>query len=447
MSTPAAAKEPIPTYRIDLARPPRLRYAEVVRDFGPRMKSLASVVDVLLISVIRSSWLRTIVKVLSRVCLHRVYDDEENEEIKGIAKESGVSLYLLIALNNVLDCLLGCTSGAVPVSLKKGSHKQGTAMAAGDDQPRLLHFRTLDWGMDELRDLLVVLEYVNSESQNPDQVIARSITYAGFVGALTAVKKDLSLSLNFRPNHDHSSRSLRWHQLLVLLGKRRSIGSILRSVILRHDEPSWGLEDPPGTKDGVELKEKENADSHIERQARRMASIRSAPCYLVLCTGLEAAIVEKDFETGKIRTSTSFLAQTNHDQEDEPDRLSPQTAGAVSAHRRDIISCSFDIEGWIEESADRLKCIEEKWDRHSKKFQPGDASAVIKDGHVRSRVSRDKPKMPSTSPSITEGTLRKWITAPPTTNECTHFATIMDPVTGEFRWMKRGPIEEEGSES
>ncbi|KAI1491333.1 beta subunit of N-acylethanolamine-hydrolyzing acid amidase-domain-containing protein [Biscogniauxia mediterranea] len=440
MSTPAAAKEPIPTYRIDLARPPRLRYAEVVRDFGPRMKSLASVVDVLLISVIASSWLRTIVKLLSRVCLNRVCDEEENEEIKGIAQASGVSLYLLVALNNVLDCLLGCTSGAVPVSLRQGSKRQSTAANGDDGQPRLLHFRTLDWGMDELRDLLVVLEYVNSESQSPDQVIARSITYAGFVGSLTAVRKDLSLSLNFRPNHDHSSRRLRWHQLLVLLGKRRSIGSIIRSIILRHDEPGWGLGDSPGAKDGVELKEKVN--SHIERQARKMASIRSAPCYLVLCSGHEAAVVEKDFETGKIRTSTSFIAQTNHDQEDEPDRVSPATADAVSAHRRDIISCSFDIEGWIEESTDRLACIEKKWERHSKKFQPGDASTATKDGQVRSRVSRDKPKMLST-PSITEGTLQKWITAHPTTNECTHFATIMDPIAGDFRWLKRGPIEEE----
>ncbi|KAI0599005.1 beta subunit of N-acylethanolamine-hydrolyzing acid amidase-domain-containing protein [Biscogniauxia sp. FL1348] len=439
MSTPAAAKEPIPTYRIDLARPPRLRYAEVVRDFGPRMKSLASVVDVLLISVIASSWLRSIVKVLSRVCLHRVYDEEENEEIKGIAQASGVPLYLLVALNNVLDCLLGCTSGAVPVSLRKGSKRQGAA-ASEDDQPRLLHFRTLDWGMDELRDLLVVLEYVNSELPSPDQVIARSITYAGFVGSLTAVRKDLSLSLNFRPNHDHSSRRLRWHQLLVLLGKRRSIGSIMRSIILRHDEPSWGLEVSPGAKAGVELREK--VDSHIERQARKMASIRSAPCYLVLCSGHEAAVVEKDFETGKIRTSTSFIAQTNHDQEDEPDRVSPETVDAVSAHRRDIISCSFDIEGWIEESTDRLGCIQKKWDRHSHKSQPSDVSTATKDGQVRSRVSRDKPKMLST-PSITERTLQKWITAHPTTNECTHFATIMDPIMGDFRWLIRGPIEEE----
>lgn len=53
---------------------------------------------------------------------------------------------------------------------------------------RLMHFRTLDWGMDRLRDLLVVLEFVDSSSESPDKVLARSITYAGFVGTLTAVR-------------------------------------------------------------------------------------------------------------------------------------------------------------------------------------------------------------------------------------------------------------------
>lgn len=56
------------------------------------------------------------------------------------------------------------------------------------DHIRLLHFRTLDWGMDELRDLLVVLEFVDTSTDDPEHVIARSITYAGFVGTLTAVR-------------------------------------------------------------------------------------------------------------------------------------------------------------------------------------------------------------------------------------------------------------------
>jgi hypothetical protein len=183
MSTPAASKEPIPTFTIDLATPPRERYQEVVQAFGPRMRSLTSVFDDLLSSFIATTWLRSFTKSLAKVCLRRVYDDEENEEIRGISDLSGVPLYLVVALNNLLDCLLGCTSGAVPVSTGKNLQKQDD----GEDI-RLMHFRTLDWGMDELRDLLVVLEFIDSSLDNPRQVIARSITYAGFVGSLTAVR-------------------------------------------------------------------------------------------------------------------------------------------------------------------------------------------------------------------------------------------------------------------
>lgn len=114
MSTLEASLEPIPHFTIDLARPPRERYNEVVLALGPRMRSLTEVYDELLSIFISSIWLRSIVIGLSKLCLRRVYDDEENEELKGISDASGVPLYLLVALNNLLDCLLGCTSGAVP---------------------------------------------------------------------------------------------------------------------------------------------------------------------------------------------------------------------------------------------------------------------------------------------------------------------------------------------
>lgn len=187
MPNQATSEEPLPSFTIDLAKPPRERYHEVVQVFGPRMRSLTGLFDDLLSIFIASAWLRSIVVGLSKVCLRRVYDKEENEEVRAISTAAGVPLYLLVALNNLLDCLLGCTSGAVPVTIGKATRKtddDGTSPA----QTRLLHFRTLDWGMDELRDLLIVLEFVDSSSNNPSRVIARSITFAGFVGFLTAVK-------------------------------------------------------------------------------------------------------------------------------------------------------------------------------------------------------------------------------------------------------------------
>ncbi|KAJ8114599.1 hypothetical protein ONZ43_g4865 [Nemania bipapillata] len=185
MSAPATSDEPIPHFTIDLAKPPRERYDEVAQVFGSRMRSLTGLLDGLLSLFVTSVWLRWIIISLARICLRRVYDEEENEEIKGISAASGVPLYLLVALNNLLDCLLGCTSGAVPVSLSDRT---------SPDKVRLLHFRTLDWGMDELRDLLVVLKFVDSSSDDPHHVISRSITYAGFVGFLTGISSTLKLT-------------------------------------------------------------------------------------------------------------------------------------------------------------------------------------------------------------------------------------------------------------
>lgn len=74
--------------------------------------------------------------------------------------------------------LLGCSSGAILTRV---------VSQMGEDD-RLLHFRTLDWGMEKLRDVIVILHYVNSGSQDPKKIIASSVTYAGFVGVLTGVK-------------------------------------------------------------------------------------------------------------------------------------------------------------------------------------------------------------------------------------------------------------------
>ncbi|KAI1355325.1 beta subunit of N-acylethanolamine-hydrolyzing acid amidase-domain-containing protein [Xylaria sp. FL0043] len=406
MSTLQTYEEPIPRFTIDLAKPPRERYHEVVRDFGPRMRSLTGLFDSLLSVFIASTWLRSIVISLSKICLRRVYDNEENQEIKGISAASGVPLYLLVALNNLLDCLLGCTSGAVPISSGKTPRQAG-------DETRLLHFRALDWGMDELRDLLVVLEFVNSASDNPGRVIARSITYAGFVGSLTAVRPGLSISLNHRPCHDCPNRQLRWHQLMVLFGKRRSIGSIVRSFILHHSLPT------PEAKGGTG-----NQFAPLVKQAKALTFIPSAPCYLILCDGQEAAVITKDYITGTVRSTREFIAQTNHDPGEHELAIAKKQETAPQ-ERRKLMTSSFGIEGWVEESTDRLQCLQKKWDRFQRSL----------------RAKRSSGPLPA-APSITERTLRKWMSDYPTLNECTHFTCIMDPAAGKIRWLIRGPPED-----
>jgi hypothetical protein len=176
--------EPIPTYRIDLSLPPEQRYLQVATDFGPKMRHITPLFDEVLSTIIPWRQLRRWIEFLASIFLKRVYSSEETKELKGIAKASGVALYILIALNVLLDSLLGCTSGGVMTSLDKLGGKRAT----GPAEERMLHFRTLDWGMDPLRSVLVQLEFVRSKSVDPEKVIARTVTYAGFVGALTGVR-------------------------------------------------------------------------------------------------------------------------------------------------------------------------------------------------------------------------------------------------------------------
>lgn len=135
-----------PRYTIDLSLPPRERYQHMAVSFKPQIAMLPILFDEVVkdlftnISIQRVRW-------LARLLLRRVYNKEENEELEGIREATGVEMYLLVAFNVLLDLFMGCTSGAVRVE-------------NDDKTTRMLHFRTLDWGMDALRKVIVHLEFV-----------------------------------------------------------------------------------------------------------------------------------------------------------------------------------------------------------------------------------------------------------------------------------------------
>jgi hypothetical protein len=182
MASVTPQDEPIPTYRIDLSLPPSERYQTMASDFAPKMQAITPLFDQLLSTFIAWRLLRQFIEYLASMFLRRVWSAEETAELKGISEASGVPIYFLVALNVLLDSLLGCTSGG---ALVKGDKKRKKLEG---EKATMMHFRTLDWGMEELRSVTVVLEFVRSKSTDPDRVIARSITYAGFVGVLTGVR-------------------------------------------------------------------------------------------------------------------------------------------------------------------------------------------------------------------------------------------------------------------
>ena len=206
------------------------------------------------------------------------------------------------------------------------------------------------------------------------------------------------MSLNFRPTHTCSTRALRTHRLLVLLGLRPSIASILRLTILGSQHSKRPSISPLQS---------------FSKTVETLANCRSAPCYLILCDGSQTTVIEKDLETSNTRTSQDFIVHTNHDI-----RLEgiPQPSTTI-----------LGMEALVEESEERRDCIQKKWDRHCKNYRNGQFSTSI--------AADAKP------PAIGEQTLKSWVKAYPIKNECTHFACIMDQKTAQIRWLERGELD------
>ncbi|KEF54664.1 uncharacterized protein A1O9_09106 [Exophiala aquamarina CBS 119918] len=395
-----------PIFKIDLSRRPEQRYTELAIAYRDKVQGLIALFNDLLATIGLPTKYHSPINMVARLLLRRLHSSVETAELQGISRVTHVPIYLLVAFNVVLDLLMGCTSGAVK------SLEPGQPMS----QARMLHFRTLDWTMDPLRSVIVQLDFVRSKSNTPDEVIARSVTYCGYVGVLTGVRQQLSLSLNFRAVHNANTKTehfrFYFHHVLVLLGWRQSISSILRSYLIS-----------------------ENSDHTRPKSlaviAEEMTPRHTTAAYLTFCDSTSTIILEKDFSSAQIRSSRTFIAATNHDEETHQGQFS----GATPATEEKATGRSRIAEGLeelLEESRDRLDCISSKWNgrvrRTNRRSQRGTRSQSI---HTEANTT------------ITESEVIEWVSAYPTTNEQTHFAAIMDAKSGDVVWNRayRDPLD------
>ena len=279
----------LPKYTIDLSLPPVRRYQHVAADYKAQMAALPALFDDMVLGWKPHAPVNGIRK-LARLMLRRLHYKEEDEELRGISETAGIKMWLLVALNVLLDLFMGCTSGAARVREEQ-------------DGTRMLHFRTLDWGMDPLRELVVQLDFIRKPG---DDIIASSITYVGYVGVLTGVRKGLSMSLNFRPNHDRTGRldnfRFYFHHLLVLLGYRPSISSILRQQLLPSQTSSHRAKPTTPTLESIE---------------QTLPSTSTTAAYLIFSDGERTIVMEKDHHTATVQSSGTFIVAVNHDEAQE----------------------------------------------------------------------------------------------------------------------------------
>jgi hypothetical protein len=383
-----------PSYTIDLSLLPECRYLELVSDFKDEISQLVGLFDEVAANFLFAWGVSNVVSIsmvkrLAGLLLRRVYSDEQTRELRGISSTTGVDMYLLVAFNVVLDLMMGCSSGGVRIS-----------------EGRMVHFRTLDWGMDALRRVVVQLDFVRREG---GPVVATSVTYAGFVGVLTGVRQGLSASLNFRGLHNDSESRVAnarytLHQILVLLGVRPSIGCLMREMILPSKAGKkwalkWRIPNMPT----------------IEWLSNTLPSVPTTACYLIFCTGRETLLVEKDRITAVTSTSKAFLAATNHDVEHEED------SGMEAMNSQRLVTTG--MQEIISESVDRKGCLEACY-RKTRGFAPA-GGLMQTNGVVQARGV------------VQMADVQNWLRTYPIVNECTHYAVIMDPENREISWLKR----------
>lgn len=391
-----------PRFVIDLSLPPEQRYLEVCAGFHQRIKGVTplfdEVVSDLLLSLPRPLCWVPIQRIhqMARLCLRGVYDQEETRELVGISKKTGVEMHLLVSFNVLLDLLMGCSSGGAVIRDGKGGTK-------------MVHFRTLDWGMPSLRKLVVQLDF---KARQDGPIIASSVTYAGYIGVLTGVRKDFSVSLNFRSNRkDNGTRwpdlKYPYHLLMVLLGKRRSISSQLRCFLLPEKQP---VDKEQHEVDTWRRWSYEDVISLVGGRAARL--LTSTACYLCFSNGEETTVIEKDRTTAAIRSSSDYIGITNNDLAHEDEASIPEQSGDWQVSLADIVS----------EGKERRQCTENDYytfRRHKAKSRRRDGFGF----NLREALGIDN--------------IVTMLQFYPTTNEATHFACVMDPKEGVFHWCRR----------
>lgn len=403
--------EGIPCFTIDLSLPPEQRYNEVCAELQDEMRNLRFLFDEvvgMLVPFVPTKGLRWICSFL----LRRLWSDEETAELLGISRATGIQMYLLVCLNVLLDLLMGCSSGGAAVKDEQDPSGKGKKM---------VHFRTLDWGMPALRHILVHLDFVMEPG---GEVVASTITYAGFVGVLTGVRKDLSLSLNFRGLHNDMEKigsNLRYysHHLLVFLGLRQSISSLLRSYLLPKQASMSSRQSVP--------RKLPSYTEIVDQVSCISRPLPTSACYLCFCNGIETTVFEKDRVTAKMHSAKDFIVITNVDVPDaerfkDPSDIDNAFDNAFSHSLRDV----------AEEALDRKGCAEHNWRNL-----------------LLSKTKTSRPKVGPKEVMVETEDLVELVQKYPTTNEATHFACVMDAKRGAVSWcrMWKEPVGDEWIES
>lgn len=161
----------------------------------------------------------------------------------------------------------------------------------------------------------------------------------------------------------------------------------------------------------------------MEELAVILSRKKAPPCYLILCDGTSATVLEKDLLDAKIRTSNDFIVHTNNDTTPTPAPARPPQ----NPEEKDMSTILDDLgmDAFLKDSRERSACVQKKWD-------------ALKGRQRRKQQAKLVEEKDMKAPSVREETLIGWVDKYPTMNGQSHFGCVMDPKTGDIRWIKRG---------
>ena len=225
-------------------------------------------------------------------------------------------------------------------------------------------------------------------------------------------RKGLSASLNLRPTHNNSTSffsNVRYytHCFLVLLGLRPSISHILRDYILPKNVRTTHRH----ALRPIDSKAPESLAAIMQELPTRPTTA----CYLIFSDGNRSTILEKDHVTAVVRSSESFIAATNHDQDARYEERKLREI-LEKFNRENLAGPTVPMKyAILLESIDRRDCMKGFWE------------------DVEHSYRRENPEAKEKDMATTERRVAGWMMKWPISNECTHYWCLMDPTIGEVK--------------
>lgn len=248
-------------YIIDLDLPPNQRWTQLFNDHKQQCLNAVKELD----KIVSGSMLGRIVAFTAENIAY-LYGMAGRalyiEEIRANAELMGISVGKAILFQLVYEMSAMCTS--------IGSTVNG----------EMIHYRTMDWDMQFLKDLTVSLEFTRK-----GKTLFHAVSWVGYIGILTAmVPGKYSLSINFR----QTGTSL-LSNVTRLMAEYYPIGYLCREIL--------------------------ESDYSVDEAINRLKTEELvAPCYITICRPDSVMVIARDRSAiANLRLSNSHCIQTNRD--------------------------------------------------------------------------------------------------------------------------------------